>query len=247
MTESLEQEIRLKPDEQKLLEILYHFRLKDGNEKRFKVLLDVNNLRLKNPVPTNPPPWTALTYEQCPNCPLKKEKEPFCPPALHLAEVIEYFKDFISYDEADITIETAARQYQKKTTLQRGLSSIIGLYMATSGCPVLNKLRPLAPFHLPFATLEETQYRILSMYLLAQYFLKKGGKKPDWGFKKLGQIYREIKIVNKAFSQRLRTLEGEDALPNAVVILNAMADTISRAVDLKLLQRMERLFKAYWE
>ena len=37
--------------------------------------------------------------------------------------------------------------------------------MALSGCPVLEQLKPMARFHLPFASVEETIYRAASMYL----------------------------------------------------------------------------------
>ena len=55
--------------------------------------------------------------------------------------------------------------------------SLIGIYMVTSGCPIMDKLRPMARFHLPFASTEETIYRAISTYLLGQYFLEQKGKK----------------------------------------------------------------------
>ncbi len=65
----------------------------------------------------------------------------------------------------------------------------MGIYMVTSGCPVMGKLKPMVKFHLPFASGEETSYRMVTMYLLAQFFKYKNGKEPDWDLKNLVKIY----------------------------------------------------------
>jgi len=49
--------------------------------------------------------------------------------------------------------------------------------------PIFEKLKPMVRFHLPFASIEETKYRAISMYLLAQYFLYQQGSQPDWDLK----------------------------------------------------------------
>jgi len=225
----------------------YRFKRSDGTEKDFDLVLDQETLRLVPHQKGSVPPWTELTHQQCPNCPLETTQHKYCPVAFNLSEVIDFFQQSISYEEVEVTIETKERSYFKKTPLQKGISSLLGIYMVTSGCPVLDKLKPLARFHLPFASLEETQYRVLSMYLLAQYFLKKRGKEPDWDLKELPKIYDEIRIVNKAFCERLKSLKGEDAVPNAVIILNNFAEAISFAVSKDALRRMEKIFSAYLE
>lgn len=225
----------------------YRFKLRDGTEKEFDLHLDKKSLRLVPLEKESPPQWTELTHCQCPNCPLDPAKEKYCPVAFNLADLIGFFKNFISYEEVDLTIETGERGYFKHVPLQKGISSLLGVYMTTSGCPVLDKLKPMARFHLPFANLEETQYRVLSMYLLAQYFLKKKGKKPDWDLKELPKIYDGIRIVNKAFCERLKTLKGEDAVPNAVVILDTFAQGISFMINKDALHKMENIFSAYLE
>ena len=65
--------------------------------------------------------------------------------------------------------------------------------MATGGCPALAKLRPMARFHLPFATREETLFRSASAYLLGQYFLKERGEPHELGLEGLGALYEEIR------------------------------------------------------
>ena len=147
--------------------------------------------------------------------------------------------------EVDIEITTEARKYVKHTSLQSGISSLIGIYMVTSGCPVMDKLRPMVRTHLPFATGEETMYRALSMYLLAQYFVYKRGQRPDWDLENLAEIYEEIRSVNKSFCQRLSGAHIKDAILNAVVVLNWFAELTDISPRTKNLAEIERLFHAY--
>ncbi|MDN5353885.1 MAG: hypothetical protein PWQ09_641 [Candidatus Cloacimonadota bacterium] len=48
-------------------------------------------------------------------------------------------------------VESKNRNYVKDTTIQRGVSSMLGMFLVSSGCPVLTKLKPVVKFHLPFA------------------------------------------------------------------------------------------------
>ena len=119
--------------------------------------------------------------------------------------------------------------------------------MVTSGCPIMEKLKPMVRHHLPFATTEETTYRVLSMYLMAQYFSYKHGKDPDWDLKRLGEIYDDVRTLNKDFCTRISHAEFEDAGVNAVVILDNFADMGHYAIDRDKLDKIESLFKAYAE
>jgi hypothetical protein len=199
------------------------------------------------PPRTEHPAWTELGYYQCPNCPLKPETHPHCPAASSLTEIIEYFSRSQSIEQVHVRIACAEREYAKTCSLQEAVSALIGLHMVTSGCPVMAKLRPMGRFHLPFSTLEETRYRALSMYLLAQYFLARRGKKPDWDLKRLVELYGEILTVNSHFFQRLAKSNVEDASLNAIVRLDAFAGTIAFTVDEQILGELEHLFHAYFD
>ena len=225
--------------------IRYSFTLRDGSIKKFDVALDAESLRLIPKKRKSYPQWTALSHHQCPNCPLKESTHPRCPIAANLVDVVRFFKDSISWEEADIEITTEARQYRKHTTLQRGISSLIGIYMVTSGCPIMDKLKPMVKTHLPFATPQETMYRAISMYLLAQYFLYRKGRTPDWKLEKLLKTYEAIRIVNRKFTERLGSTGIQDASLNAVIRLNVFADLATLALEEKGLDDIERLFQAY--
>jgi len=171
------------------IRFFYTFKFPDGVVKQFDVLLNASTLELITPKDLPKPSWTKLKYKQCEQCPLSDDVE-HCPVAVNLGNLVETFKDSQSYEHTTVQVQTPERTYEKQTTLQKGLRSIIGIYMVTSNCPVMDKLRPMVKFHLPFGSLEETVYRAVSMYLTAQYLLMRKGKTPDWDLKKLTEIYK---------------------------------------------------------
>lgn len=207
--------------------------------------MDRTSLNLVTQAEKPRPEWTALSYKKCPNCPLEETLHKHCPVAYNLVEVIDFFKEVLSYEEVDLVIESEDRGYFKKVSVQRALSPLLGLHMVTSGCPHLDKLKPLARYHLPFAHMEETQFRLLSMYLLAQFFLKRSGQSPDWDLKEIPRIFEEVRTVNRSFAKRLHTVLSEDAVANAIVILNNFADSIIYTLSENDLSRIQEIFKAY--
>jgi len=219
----------------------YAFQFEDGTVKQFETRLDARTLELLPQRELPKPEWTKLKYCQCENCPLGDEVE-YCPVAVNLSELVETFKDFTSYVGTRVVVKAPERTYEEDTTLQQGLSSIVGLYMVTSNCPIMDQLRPMVRFHLPFATSEETLYRAVSMYLTKQYFAMRRGETPDWELEKLAQIYSAISVVNAGMSRRLRQASTKDANVNALIILSAFGDTVG--VSLKDgVGNIEYLFK----
>ena len=225
------------------IRFLYTFKFPDGMVKQFEVLLNASTLELVTPKDLPKPAWTKLKYKQCEECPLGDEVE-YCPVAVNLANLVQTFKDSQSYENTGVQVQTPERTYEKQTTLQKGLSSIIGIYMVTSNCPVMDKLRPMVKFHLPFGSLEETVYRAVSMYLTAQYLLMRKGKTPDWDLKKLTEIYKSVGHVNRGIAKRLSSASEEDANMNAVVILSAYAEMVPFSIENKLAE-MDYIFSEY--
>ena len=206
------------------LSVDYLFKFENGEEKRFRVDLSPETLQILPPPAGELPEWTLLTYRQCPNCPLDQTKHKHCPVAVSLMDVIAGFGEATSYEWVEVTVRTKHRQYSKRTPLQYGVSALMGLIMVTSGCPWLDKLRPLVHSHLPFATVQETLYRFISMYLLAQYYLQEDGGTPDWKLERLPQMFEDIGLVNKSFCQRLvGVTRTSDAINNALVNLDCYA------------------------
>jgi len=225
------------------IRFLYTFEFPDSTEKEFEVQLNAKTLELSTKKDLPKPAWTKLKYKQCEQCPLGDEHE-YCPVAVNLSALVESFKDSVSYESTNVRVQTNERIYEKATTLQKGLSSIIGMYMVTSACPVMDKLRPMVRFHLPFGSMEETVYRAVSMYLTAQYLLMRKGKTPDWDLKKLVEIYKAVAQVNRGIAKRLSSASEEDANMNAVVILSAYAEMVPFSIEHRLAE-LEYIFSEY--
>jgi hypothetical protein len=226
------------------MKIAYRFKLNGREEARFDLELDPVSLSLA-PAPGEPPDWTRLGNRQCPNCPLVASASPYCPIARNLAKVISEFARRISFEEADISISTEAREFRRRAPLQSGISSLIGVVMVTSGCPHMDLLRPMVYTHLPFASADETTYRAISMYLLAQYLRQQRGLRPDWELAGLVKTYQEISTVNKHFVERLKTMDLQDASLNAVVKLDCFAAMTTTIITAQALAGVERVFQPY--
>jgi len=222
----------------------YTFAFGDGSVRRFAVRLDYETLGMVAPARTELPAWTELSFCKCPNCPLDEALHPRCPIAANLVEVVDVFKDSISYEEVDVSVEAHGRTYVKRTSLQQGVSSLIGIFMVTSGCPILNRLRPMVDTHLPFMNADESTYRMISTYLTAQFFRHKAGKPADWEMKDLLRFLSECRETNTAFCRRLQTLGVRDASLNAMSILNAMGEITSLSIETFDMSRWERIFQS---
>lgn len=232
-------------DTQNAFSVEYKFIFPGGKIKGFELWLSDDTLSLIHEKRKSYPEWTRITHSQCPNCPLKAAEHLFCPIAANLVDVFEFFKDSVSYEEVEVEIIMEARGFRKHTALQNGMSSLVGMCMVTSGCPIMDKLRPMVRTHLPFATGKETIYRVVSMYLLAQYFRYKKGLAPDWDLKGLVRNYEDIRVLNKAFCKRLSSLSGQDANFNAIIHLDCFADLATYSLVEENLKELSSLFKAY--
>ena len=221
--------------------IVYEFHFDDGNLKTFRFLLDASTVTLILPEPAVKPDWTKLDYHQCSCCTLEKKTHPYCPVALNIAELIDEFKEAISSDNCFVRCITQERTYERDASIQEGLFSIFGIIMATSNCPIMNFFKPMARFHLPFSTVEETVFRSASIYLLRQYFEYQKGNLPDLELKKLDEHYGKVQQVNSGFLKRTNHIAKKDADKNAIVILNALAQMLNVEISAGL-NSVEYLF-----
>ena len=163
--------------------IFYKFKFSEDNEQDFVVEMDSKTLDLISAPGDSLPEWTKLEYQKCSNCPLSAEEHEYCPIAMKLVGTVDFFCKPLDFENVDLRVETPERTFTKKVDLKSAAVSLIGIYMATSGCPIMDKLRPMARHHLPLATTPETTYRSISNYLIAQYLLSQQGKDPDWELK----------------------------------------------------------------
>ena len=203
--------------------ITYIFRLESGVEHRFDVDFD-------RPAPSGDlPDWTLLETDKCEHCPLAGGPGVRCPAAADLVPVIERFSALASVDSVDVRVVRAQYEARKKTDTQTALSALMGLILATSACPILSRMRPLAHTHLPFSTDTEMVYRIATMHLF-DCFLR--GRTPD--LQGLAGFFADIDKLNEAFAERIKRATQRDAGINALVVLHARSMLASLSIEKKL-------------
>lgn len=223
------------------INITYRFKFGEGIKKDYVIEMDPQTISYINSNEDFKPEWTKLEFHQCSNCPLNTAEVSYCPVALNLSSFVEYFKNEISHKEALVLVRTDERYSCKKISLQEGLYSIYGLIMSTSDCPMMDFLKPMARFHLPFASMEETVFRAVSTYLLEQYFSHKKGGEIDIKLGGLLSRYREVEKVNEGIAERLKAVTEGDADRNAVALLDSLAQVLFFELE-KSLESLEYLF-----
>jgi len=204
--------------------ITYAFNFPEGQQQTYTVGFDRQTLTLIPDVRDRIAAWTRLEYCQCPHCLLLSADVPQCPVAANIEQLIDSFKDKISYKPCTVTVTTEQRTCRREASIQEGLYGIMGLVMATSPCPHMHFLKPMALFHLPFASMEETVVRTISFYLFRQYYIWARKGTPDWQLTMLDKAYQDVRIVNEGMLQRMRSLSKKgDADLNALIILDDFA------------------------
>ncbi len=169
--------------------ITYRFDFEDDRQNFFNIDIDSSTMLNVTPQPEDKPYWTKLGHKKCACCSLNDDKDNYCPIALNIVGLIEAFKGLMSSEKCSVYCITPERTYFKEASVQEGLFSIFGIVNATSKCPVMNFFKPMARFHLPFSTVQETKVRVISFYLLSQYFKQKKSATIDIELEKLDKHY----------------------------------------------------------
>ena len=192
--------------------IIYFFRLESGVGHRFDVEFD------RPAAGGDLPEWTRLEVDQCPNCPLASAPDARCPAAADLVPLVERFSALSSIDRVDVHVVTPQFEARKRTDTQTALSALMGLILATSACPILGRMRPLAHMHMPFATATEMVYRTVSMHLMGCFL-----RGEPLGLHGLDGFFSDIDRLNHAFFARLNRAVQRDAGINALLTLHSRA------------------------
>lgn len=219
--------------------IEYTFKMDDGKVLHYHV--EFERQREAKLDDGEHPLWTQLEFHKCPNCPLDPQQYSHCPVALDAQEIVLGFNEVLSCKAADIHVRTPEREYSKHTDAQTGLRALIGFVMASSACPILSTMRGMAYYHLPFASLDETVFRIASSYLLKQYYQYKKGAEPDLDLVGLKQYFQEMQTLNYQFLERIRAGCEADSNLNVLATLFTISSMISLSLE-RHLEEIEPLF-----
>lgn len=242
----------MKPQLIKTITFQYCFNLETGIQEKFPIYLNVKNLQMLNTIPSDLPKWADRKLHRCPNCRLTEDSIQYCPLAVRLVDICDRFKQFNSTEQIYIDIFTPERVISHKSFLQTGISSLIFLIIAVSGCPNTAFLKPMARFHLPFPSeydqitvhqMEEIIFRSVSTYLLNQYFLLENGQKTDLALNEFERNYRDFHIIITNITNRLREAGVSEAVLNALVILDMHTNILSKNIK-KLLKPICNYFEA---
>ncbi|MFC3607050.1 DUF6901 family protein [Stutzerimonas tarimensis] len=180
------------------------------------------------------PGWTRLGHQQCSNCPLSREQHSHCPAAVDLHRVVEDFQGLPAVRKAQVWVRTPEREYRKEVGLDEVLRALLGVIMATSACPVLHKLKPMAQQHLPFANNHEFVLRTVSLYLARQYFNMREGRYADWELKGLVSAFQQLQLVNQAFWQRIHDTCSGDSNLKAFLTFFSMSSSLTYSLETQL-------------
>ena len=199
--------------------IIYLFRLESGAGHRFDVEFD------RPAAAGDLPEWALLESDRCPHCPLPAAAGTYCPAAADLVPVVERFSELSSIDRVNVHVVLPEYEANKRTDTQTALRALMGLILATSACPILRRLLPLAHMHKPFANTTETVYRIVSMHLLGCYL-----REEPVGLDGLDALFSDIDRLNHAFFGRLKRAVQRDAGINALLALHSQSMLASLSI-----------------
>ncbi len=224
----------------------YRFTFNDGRVEVFDINLDGVKLEPLDKLPEKLPEWARLDFNKCSNCTLDSLEVFYCPLAGRLKPLVEKMNNVVSIDGVKVEVTLDERIVTRDATAQEGISALMGIITATSGCPNTVFFKPMARFHLPFANTEETFYRAASMYMLGQYYRWQAGKSVDMDLHGIHKFYEQVAVVNKGIADRLRSEKREDGSVNAIVLLDMFVKSMPMLLD-ETLNELRPLFTPYIE
>lgn len=219
------------PERPQLTDLVLHYQFLFGDGRRLEHKVSISTEPTPTPTPADLPDWTRLDFHQCSHCPLSAADTPHCPFAVALREPVAKLSSVASFEEIEAVVHWRGREIRQATTMQRGAGALLGAVSATSGCPYTLPLKAMAWFHWPFSTSDETIYRSLGTYLLAQHLRRQRGLAPDWDLEGLRAIYRNLRYVNQGMAHRLRAAADRDSSVNAIVLLDLLAADTLYTID----------------
>lgn len=227
------------------IKTLYRIKLSDELTEEFDYEMDGESLEIvAAPLLGELPAWTKLGFKQCPNCPLKPDDHPHCPMAVQLHNIVGRFHNTRSIDEVELEVITEQRRVTQTLPLQNALASLLGLVFPISGCPRTEGMKPLARFHVPLASEEETVFNVAGMYLLAQYFVNVKNRNGVLSFDGLISAYNDLHIVNKHVASRLQAVTSSDSVKNAITLVDMYSSLMPMLLQDQLVE-IRRFFNAY--
>ncbi len=221
------------------LKISYRLQVEHQSIGHLNLSLDPHSAFLLGNIEQKPR-WTLLDFHRCSNCPLDSEST-HCPAALNLSLLTQAFPRLSSYSKIDVIAQVDDREFRTSTNAERALYSLLQVLLASSQCPHLHILRPLARFHRPFTSLKEMTFFLFSSSILRELRTSKTLSRDEL-FRWIEAQLDEIQIINKALSLRLQKASQVDATLNALVLFDLFIQSIPLILP-DFIEEFYRLFE----
>ena len=189
------------------------------------------------PLPVRPAAWTRLGYHKCPCCPIAGENGT-CPAALSMQMTLETLRHRTSTEQVTATaIDDTGNRQTVSWPLQMIGSILVQLAVFSSDCPVGRRVKPHLKKLPPFAPSSE-----LLKHLLVGILGTRGGEIKG-AQREVRELIEPLRQVFVYLMLRLRGDEQahEDAIPNSIVHVDALAQLLSYQADQLTEQMAARL------
>lgn len=179
-----------------------------------------------------PPDWCAKSFSKR-NCDCRNTTYCKAASSIHyLSTRLDFLPD--RKRKILVRINTQERIYEKETTVQAALTSIIALALPFCGCPYLAFFRPMSYFHLPFATATETVFHATGSYFIWKFFSKEYLYAE--ALQELSEVYNRIEGLNETLVGVLKESDLQHKAP-----LMKIVQTLTNTVNQMLLTQLDEI------
>ena len=213
-----------------LVKVTYEYQFEDGSAVNFAVDSDLTST-VQEEYSEEKHKWAELDFHKCDHCPLSSDEHKYCPASVSIADIIEYFNDHPDHTHARCIVHTQGKTIVAEKGIQEALAALIGLRLASSKCPILSHMKPMARFHDPFLSPYQLVYRATSMFLLGQYIRQLEGESPDWSVDGLKALYDKVGRVNMKLSERICSAGDVEATPCSMMIFSVLTISMTLLFD----------------
>ena len=205
--------------------IFYHFEMEDGLARAFEVAVNRSMTPRKGTAT-----WTQLKHHKCSVCPLREQNFSHCPAAVDIEVVVTAFNDLLNHDDVHVVVSLPnGREVHRDCKPAEALSSLLGLILASSACPILSQLKGLALHHLPFASADESMSRFVGAYLIGQYHEAQQGRAASWDLDGLKSFLKQLASLNRDLIKRLEVASAHN--PSLVGIRLLLTQSVNMQQD----------------
>jgi len=187
---------------------------KDGQRAVFEITRKPTGTHI--PAVRNPAPWTKLGFQKCPCCPLPGDSG-YCPAAISLQSTLDRLRHHMSTEVVTATaVDDAGRKETVTEPLQTVGGVLVQLAVFASECPIGRRVKPHLSGLSPFLSANDLIQQLTERIVAAG-----------------GDMDQFVKPLHEVFVYLLRRIVGggekthEDAIPNSVVRIDAIAQALS--------------------